>query len=67
LNILLPNFDFNTLTIGLGYETKGLCLDFGVEVLLGQERSIGAALVDAMPGVYNMKILVPTVSVHYKF
>lgn len=67
MTILLPNYDFNTLTIGVGYETKGLCLDFGVEYLLGKERSIGAALVDAMPGVYNMKILVPTVSVHYKF
>lgn len=67
MNILLPNYDFNGLTFGLGYETKGLSLDFGVEYLIGKERTIGAELVDAMPGVYNMKILVPTVSVHYKF
>ncbi|MCX6560460.1 MAG: outer membrane protein transport protein [Candidatus Aminicenantes bacterium] len=67
MTILLPNYDFNVLTFGLGYETKGLSLDFGVEVLMGKERSIGAELVDAMPGVYNMKILLPTISVHYKF
>jgi long-chain fatty acid transport protein len=67
MNVLLPNYDFNGLTFGLGYETKGLSLDFGVEYLMGKERTIGAELVDAMPGVYNMKILVPTISVHYKF
>ncbi len=67
MNILLPNYDFNGLTFGLGYQTKGLSLDFGVEYLMGKERTIGAELVDAMPGVYDMKILVPTMSVQYKF
>ena len=43
MNILLPSYDFNALTFGLGYQTKGLCLDFGLEYLMGKERRSGPA------------------------
>ncbi|MDD8026524.1 MAG: outer membrane protein transport protein [Acidobacteriota bacterium] len=67
MNLLLPTFDFNALTLGLGYRVADLSLDFGLEYLMGAERTISADSADAVPGVYNMKILVPTMSVHYKF
>jgi long-chain fatty acid transport protein len=73
LNILLPSYDFNGLTIGAGYQTGGLSLDFGLEVLLGRQRSVDyfKTLTDpswtAMPGVYKMTIIVPAFSVGYNF
>lgn len=74
LNILLPSYNFHGLTIGIGYDLGGLVVDFGLEYLLGKERDVNFAkwLYDpefesAMPGVYDMKILVPNISISYKF
>jgi long-chain fatty acid transport protein len=81
MNILLPNYDFNVLTAGLSYLLNGLQIDLGVEYLMGKERSIDfvktlnnpanpfydAAYAHAVPGVYNMNIIVPNISVSYKF
>ncbi len=65
LNILLPSYDFNGLTFGIGYQSGGLGLDFGLEYLMGKERHVPAGA--EMPGVYNMKIVVPNISVSYRF
>jgi long-chain fatty acid transport protein len=65
INILLPSFDFNGLTFGLGYNAGDLNLDFGLEYLLGKERRARDS--SGMLGVFNMTIVVPTVSVSYKF
>ena len=81
MNILLPNYDFNVLTFGLGYNLNGLQIDLGFEYLMGKERSIDFAKTynsasnpyflkefeDAMPGTYNMKIIAPNISVSYRF
>lgn len=79
MNILLPNYDFNVLTLGVGYNMNGLQIDVGFEYLMGKERVIDfvktfplspyfdPAFAHAMPGTYNMKIFVPNVSVSYKF
>ncbi len=74
MNVLLPNYDFNVLTFGLGYSLNGLQLDFGFEYLMGKEREVPfeKTIMDpnwesAMPGVYNMNIAVPNISISYKF
>ncbi len=67
MNILLPSYNFNGLTLGAGYRMKGLSVDAGLEYLTGKERTIAATLPDATPGVYNMKIVVPSVSIGYRF
>jgi len=84
MNVLLPNYDFNVVTFGFGYVLNGLQLDFGVEYLMGKERSVPYDVVStilppyfeiqldeayesAMPGAYTMKIIVPTLSVSYRF
>ncbi len=74
LSILLPSYDFNVLTIGIGYDLGGVVLDFGFEYLMGKEREVDFAkwLLDpayetAMPGTFKLKIAVPTISVSYKF
>lgn len=84
MNILLPNYDFNVLTLGLGYSLDSLQIDFGFEYLMGKERNVPFDVIpltkapffkiqakpgyeSAMPGTYNMKIIVPNLSISYKF
>ncbi len=74
MNVLLPNFDFNVITAGIGTHLNGLQLDFGIEYLMGKERNVPVERVatdpdweTAQPGIYNMNIIVPTISVSYRF
>ena len=82
MNVLLPNYDFNVFTLGLGYELNGLQIDLGIEYLIGKERSTSYEVIPlffppffeiqteygtAMPGTYKMNIIVPNVSISYKF
>jgi len=84
LNVLLPSHDFNVLTAGFGYSLNGLQLDFGIEYLMGKDRSVPFNVVTipfdpfftiemppgyetAMPGAYKMSIIVPTISISYRF
>jgi long-chain fatty acid transport protein len=74
LNVLLPSFDFNVLTAGLGYTMGGLQLDFGIEFLMGKDRSVDLlkTMTDpeweaATPGVFGMRLVVPNLSVSYRF
>jgi long-chain fatty acid transport protein len=70
LNVLLPSHTFNAVSIGIGKTISDLQLDFGLEYLMGNTRTAVPSLPvlpGAMPGTYGMKIVVPTVSVSYKF
>ncbi|MGB7295691.1 MAG: outer membrane protein transport protein [Candidatus Aminicenantales bacterium] len=74
MNVLLPSFTFDAFTLGLGYSLNGLVIDLGFELLLGKKRDVAYAkwLLDpdyahAQPGIYDMSIVVPNISVSYKF
>jgi long-chain fatty acid transport protein len=67
LNVLLPSHTFNAFSVGVGKTLGDLQLDFGLEYLAGNKRTGDPASEDAMPGTYGMKIVVPSVSVSYKF
>ena len=69
LNVLLPSHTFNAVSIGIGKTISDLQLDFGLEYLMGNTRTwMDTSLPPVgMPGTYGMKIVVPTVSVNYKF
>ncbi|MGB9004886.1 MAG: outer membrane protein transport protein [Candidatus Aminicenantales bacterium] len=74
MNVLLPSFDFNVLTFGVGYGLNSLNVDLGFEYLMGKDRTIqyldtlpGARYPHAQPGKYGMNIVVPNISVSYKF
>jgi len=70
LNVLRPSHTFNAVSIGIGKTISDLQLDFGLEYLMGTTRTAVPSLPvlpGAMPGTYGMKIVVPTVSVSYKF
>ena len=65
LNILVPNFDFNVITCGIGYSLNGMNLDFTLEYLMGKDRDIALNGINEMPGYYTMKLWVPMVSISY--
>jgi long-chain fatty acid transport protein len=67
LNVLLPSHTFNAFSIGVGQTISDLRIDLGLEYLMGNKRTAGFASDNAMPGDYGMKIVVPTISVSYKF
>jgi long-chain fatty acid transport protein len=74
MNVLLPSFDFNVLTAGIGYSMDTLRIEFGVEYLMGKERTVDLlkTIIDpewetAMPGTYNMNVIVPNLSISYRF
>jgi long-chain fatty acid transport protein len=73
LSILLPQFTYNVITIGLGYRTEKISLDLTMEYLMGQERTINPATFTnpatdpGMPGVHGMNILVPNIALTYRF
>jgi long-chain fatty acid transport protein len=74
MNVLLPSFDFNVITAGIGYALDGLQIEFGVEYLMGKERTVDLlkTLTDpqwetAMPGTYNINVIVPNLSISYRF
>jgi len=79
MNVLLPNYDFNVITAGLGYNLDGLQIDVALEFLMGKKRTVPFAKVSplspsfdpdwetAMPGDYEMKIFAPNLSIGYRF
>jgi len=74
MNFLLPTYTFNVFTAGLGYSLNGLVIDLSFEFLSGNGRdipyakwAIDPAFANAQPGTYDMSIVVPNISVSYKF
>jgi len=61
LNILFPSQTYNTVTLGASYKlTNMFNIDFGVEYLMGQERTIAPSADPnfyGMPGKHNTNIL----------
>jgi len=74
MNFLLPSYTFNVFTLGLGYTLNGLVIDLGLEFLAGKGREVEYAkwlldpvFANAQPGAYDMSIIVPNISISYKF
>lgn len=65
-NILLPEFKYNWVTIGFGYMSEKIVIDFSVEYGTGQDITV-ALPPPAMPGVHGMKIWAPSLSFTYRF
>ena len=65
-NVLVPNYDFNSYNFGFGYNVNGFHVDFMLEYLKAKERTITAG-VDNMPGVYNLSMLVPGISIGFSW
>lgn len=66
LNILIPSFTYNAFTAGIGYKKGSMSIDFAVEYLSGQKRTITSETA-AMPGIYTMNIWVPMFGLSFGF
>ena len=66
LTVLLPTHTFESFSVGVGKTVGDLQLDFGLEYMAGNTRT-APDTPDSMPGTYGAKMVVPTVSVAYKF
>jgi len=64
MNVLIPSFTYNSFTAGFGYAKDRWKIDFGLEYLIGKDRTVSEGV---MPGLYEMSIWVPKISVGYTF
>jgi len=64
LSILVPGYDFNNVTFGIGYNAGNFKLDLGFEYLMGKTREIAPGI-GAQPGTFKMSIMVPQISLRY--
>ena len=70
LNVLLPTHTFEAFSIGIGKTVGDLQLDFGLEYAAGDTRQsewVYHTEPFGIPGTYGAKMVVPTISVAYKF
>jgi len=67
-NILLPNIDYSAITVGFGYKSSKLAIDFGFEYIMGDEREAPLTVApDGMPGTHGIDILVPNLTITFFF
>jgi len=67
-NVLLPEFKYNFVTLGFGYMSEKVVIDFSVEYGMGEDVVVPPGVyVDAMPGTHGMKIVAPSLSFTYRF
>ncbi len=67
LNILLPEVSYNAVTVGLGYKSGNLRIDFGFEYLMGKKVECPLSTEYGMPGIHNVKIMAPNFAISYYF
>jgi len=68
MNVLIPNYDFNGVTFGVGYRLNGLHVDAMLEYLMAKERNVDVNdPANKQPGIYNMSIITPGISVSYRW
>jgi long-chain fatty acid transport protein len=66
-NILIPSIDYSAITVGFGYKSSKLAIDFGFEYIMGDERVVALTEPDAMPGTHGNDILVPNLTITFFF
>ncbi len=67
MNVLIPSYTFNAFTFGIGYRLNGLHVDAMLEYLMAKERDIEAIAENEQPGIYNMSIIAPGISISYRW
>ncbi len=69
MNVLVPNYDFNSISGGLGFVMNNFKIDLTAEYLFGKERDVALLPLgtNEMPGVYSMNILALNVSLIYEW
>ena len=65
INILLPQIPYHMFTIGGGYTGAKFSVNAALEILRGQEQTVPYATTNKMPGMHNMNIMVPSITITY--
>lgn len=69
-NIMLPEITYNFITFGMGYKTKHITMEFALEYGFGKDKDISLSEADpkaGMPGIHQLDVFVPTISLTYQF
>jgi len=69
-NILLPEFKYHWVTLGFGYTSEKIIVDFSLEYGMGKDIEVGLADYvpgQNMPGIHGMQIVCPSLSFTYRF
>ncbi len=64
--ILMPNFDWNAFTGGIGYKFNGISLNVAAEYLAGEDRDV-TPTEDNMPGIHGMNIFTAIFGLSFEF
>ncbi|MBN2345959.1 MAG: outer membrane protein transport protein [Candidatus Aminicenantes bacterium] len=67
MNILLPQIPYNMFTLGAGYSGAKFSVNAALEILRGQEQTVPFEPTSKMPGLHNMNIMVPSITIAYHF
>jgi len=65
MNVLIPSYTFNGFTFGIGYKMNDLHVDAMLEYLVGKERNVAVNAENQQPGIYNLSIIAPGISISY--
>jgi long-chain fatty acid transport protein len=65
LNILLPESTYNVVNLGVGRKAGKLTIDACIEMLFGKKAE--SPLNGRMPGTHGMKLIVPNITLGYRF
>jgi long-chain fatty acid transport protein len=66
-NILLPEFKYNWITAGFGYQSKKIVVDAALQYGMGGDIAVPLEPGMAMPGLHGMSMWVPSLNFTYKF
>ncbi|MCK6562745.1 outer membrane protein transport protein [candidate division KSB1 bacterium] len=66
-SMLFPSVDAHSLSLGIGYQDGNFAIDAALAYTLGVTAAIAAAENSNSPGKYDVKALVPIVTVQNKF
>jgi hypothetical protein len=64
---LYPGLTSDAFSIGVGKTIGDLQLDFGLEYLTGKREDLFYGILDGGSRTFNMKTVIPSVSVQHKF
>jgi long-chain fatty acid transport protein len=68
MNVLLPIASFHCASFGIGYNIDGVVIDLGIEYLKGDKRDIPfGRYEEALPGLYELKILALELCIGYRW
>lgn len=67
MNVLVPNYDFNAISGGIGIALNGFTIDVTAEYLFGKDRDVAFVEANEMPGLYGMNVFAASINLIYEW